>query len=134
MTPATTSTSHDFNSLTLDELGHWHLGFWFRPLLRVDASGLLIGKRHYLWREIEDFSQSDPAMIFLAGFPLGKPSANIRFADGTRLKIDGRSLGSRSMRPRVAFWSGVSSTYSALVREIESRRREWVPAGMRKDA
>lgn len=105
------------------ELGHWHLGFWFAPLLKLTTTGMVLKTKHHAWKDIVDISETHPSMIFLLGYPFGKPKAVITFADGQKIFIDAGSFGYRGSRPRVAFWTGVSDAYSAFMEKAAEERR-----------
>lgn len=95
--------------------GHRQLSIFFIPLLETGASGFKYRGRDYGWNDVEKVSVWDSEWHKLFGYPACMPRARIRLRDGEVIKLNGRALEKKGVKPKVGFSSNKSDAFDELL-------------------
>jgi hypothetical protein len=93
--------------------GHRHLGIFFRPLLRVDPTGLEYRGVRYGWNEVTSVKVHQFLVLGPARF-----RATVELADGVQIRLNGRALERRGVKPTVGFVSTRTDAFDELVAKL----------------
>jgi hypothetical protein len=98
--------------------GHRHFGFWFRPLLAVDADGFSFKGRKYDWGDIDTVD-----VMNLTGINAGvaRYRAQIFLKDGSRIQLNCRALERAGVKPKVDFFSTRTDAFDELLAIFQRR-------------
>lgn len=95
--------------------GHRQLSIFFVPLLEADANGFIYRGKTYGWNDVEKVSVWDSEWHKLLGYPACMPRARIQLRDGKIIKLNGRALEKKGVKPKVGFSSNKSDAFDELL-------------------
>jgi len=90
--------------------GHRHLGVFFRPLVAVDESGFEYRRAHYRWSDVTSVDVHEFVNLGTARF-----RATVTLANGVKIRLNGRALEKRGVKPAVGFVSTRTDAFDELV-------------------
>ena len=106
----------------MTEYGHRHLKFIYRKLLSIDDNGFEFKDKQYSWEDIKKIKRYDNTAFSLLLYQAGTPRAYIYLNDGNCIKIKGRVLEMKNIKPTHDFISGRSNAYNILLRTFENKK------------
>jgi len=95
--------------------GHRQLSLFFIPLVETDANGFRYKGKFYGWDDVEKVSVWDSEWQKLLGYPACMPRARIRLRDGKVIRLNGRALEKKGVKPKVGFSSNKSDAFDELL-------------------
>ena len=101
--------------------GHRQLSLFFIPLLEVYDDGFNFKGKSYTWADIVDISVRKPPIAFHGCLNLGMPGANVYLRDGRIIKLAGRTLEKKGIKPIVDFISSQSNAFNELTDLFKSK-------------
>jgi hypothetical protein len=93
--------------------GHRHLGIFFRPLLRADTTGFEYRGVRYRWNDVTSVDVHEFINLGTARF-----RATVQLTDGVRIRLNGRALEKRGVKPAIGFVSTRSDAFDELVTRL----------------
>jgi hypothetical protein len=95
--------------------GHRQFSLFFVPLIETWADGFSYKGKRYRWEDVQQVSVWDSEWHKLLGYPACIPRATVQLADGKAIKLNGRVLEKKGVKPKVGLSSNKSDEFDELV-------------------